>query len=222
MQQCAVTVLAAVGSFAVVAGLMTIVPGLDTALVVRTAIAQGRRRGLAAALGINTGILIWGIAAAAGVSALLVASRLAYDAVRLLGAGYLTWLGATMLWRTWRGRGNGRVNAAAARRSASGPQGGPWWTWYRGAATNLLNPKIGVFYLAMLPQFIPARSPHLLIGLVLAGVHDMEGMAWFTVLISAAHRTRRYLDSDRVHKVVDLVTGTVLLGFGLKLALSKR
>jgi threonine/homoserine/homoserine lactone efflux protein len=95
-------------------------------------------------------------------------------------------------------------------------------TWYRGTATNLLNPKIGVFYLAMLPQFILARSPHLLMGLVLAGVHDMEGMAWFTVLISAAHRARRYPDRDRVHKVVDLVTGTVLLGFGLKLALSKQ
>ena len=159
------------GSFAVVAGLMTIVPGLDTTLVVRTAIAQGRRRGFAAALGINTGILIWGIAAAAGVSALLAASRLAYDAIRLLGAGYMTWLGATMLWRIWRRRGIGRDNAATAQRSASGPQGGPWWAWYRGAATNLLNPKISVFYLAMLPQFIPARSPHLLMGLILAGVH---------------------------------------------------
>jgi threonine/homoserine/homoserine lactone efflux protein len=151
-----------------------------------------------------------------------VASRLAYDAVRLLGAGYLTWLGATILWRTWRRRGNGRDNAATARRSASGPQGGPWSTWYHGPATNPLNPKIGVFYLAMLPQFTPARSPHLLMGLVLAGVHDMDGMAWFTVLMSAAHRARGYLDSDRVHRVVDLVTGTVLLGFRLKLALSKQ
>ncbi|HET9081928.1 MAG TPA: LysE family translocator [Trebonia sp.] len=95
-------------SFAVVAGLMTIIPGLDTALVVRTAVTQGRRHGFAVALGINTGVLIWGAAAAAGVSALLVAPRLAYDAVRTAGAVYLVWLGTAMLWRTWKRRGTAR------------------------------------------------------------------------------------------------------------------
>jgi threonine/homoserine/homoserine lactone efflux protein len=74
----------------------------------------------------------------------------------------------------------------------------------------------------MLPQFIPAHASHLLMGLALAGIHDAEGLIWFTELISAVHLARRFLDSNRVHKIMDRITGTVLIGFGLKLALSSR
>jgi threonine/homoserine/homoserine lactone efflux protein len=214
--------LSDLASFAVVAGLLTIIPGLDTALVVRTTAAQGRRRGLAVAVGICTGCLIWGAAAAVGVSALLVASRLGYDAVRAAGAVYLTWLGATMLWRTRGRRDTGdRASSdsqpATRRLTESGVR-----CWVRGTTTNLLNPKIGAFYVAMLPQFIPAHASHLLAGLVLAGVHDAEGIVWFTGLISAVHLARRFLDSNRARKAMDRITGTVLIGFGLKLALSSR
>jgi threonine/homoserine/homoserine lactone efflux protein len=209
-------------SFAVVAGLVTIIPGIDTALVVRTTVTQGRRRGFAAALGINTGVLVWGAAAAVGVSALLAASQLAYDAVRAAGAAYLVWLGTTMLWRTWARRGTAPRDATSAESAASRPQESVVRTWLRGATANLLNPKIGAFYLAMLPQFIPAHASHLLMGLALAGIHDAEGLIWFTALISAVHLARRFLDSNRVHKIMDRITGTVLIGFGLKLALSSR
>jgi threonine/homoserine/homoserine lactone efflux protein len=224
-------------SFAVVAGLVTIIPGLDTALVVRTTVTQGRRRGFAAALGINTGVLVWGVAAAVGVSALLAASQLAYDVVRAAGAAYLVWLGTTMLWRTWTRRGTAvrgtavrgtaphgtaRRDAANAQPVTSRPQESVVRTWLRGATANLLNPKIGAFYLAMLPQFIPAHASHLLMGLALAGIHDAEGLIWFTALISAVHFARGFLDSNRVHKIMDRITGTVLIGFGLKLALSSR
>jgi threonine/homoserine/homoserine lactone efflux protein len=209
-------------SFALVAGLVTIIPGLDTALVVRTTVTQGRRRGFAAALGINTGVLVWGAAAAVGVSALLAASQLAYDVVRAAGAAYLVWLGSTMLWRTWTRRGTARRGAASAEPAESRPRESAVRTWLRGATANLLNPKIGAFYLAMLPQFIPAHSSHLLMGLALAGIHDAEGLIWFTALISAVHLARRFLDSNRVHKIMDRITGTVLIGFGIKLALSSR
>jgi threonine/homoserine/homoserine lactone efflux protein len=214
-------------SFAVVAGLVTIIPGLDTALVVRTTVTQGRRRGFAAAFGINTGVLVWGAAAAVGVSALLAASQIAYDVVRAAGAAYLVWLGTTMLWRTWtrRGttrRGTARDDAADAQPATLRPQQSVVRTWLRGATANLLNPKIGAFYLAMLPQFIPAHASHLLMGLALAGIHDAEGIIWFTALISAVHLARGLLDSSRVHKIMDRITGTVLIGFGLKLALSSR
>ena len=221
-------------SFAVVAGLVTIIPGLDTALVVRTTVTQGRRRGFAAAFGINTGVLVWGVAAAAGVSALLAASQLAYDVVRAAGAAYLVWLGTTMLWRTWtrrdtavrdtavRGTARREATAADAQPVTSRPQDSVVRTWLRGTTANLLNPKIGAFYLAMLPQFIPAHASHLLMGLALAGIHDAEGFIWFTALISAVHFARGFLDSNRVHKIMDRITGTVLIGFGLKLALSSR
>jgi len=214
-----VSAFSAVASFAVVAGLVTIIPGLDTALVVRTAVAQGRRQGFAVALGINTGVLIWGAAAAVGVSALLVASRVAYDALRFAGAAYLTWLGAVMLWRTWR---RGGTDGEAADGQPLAAPDSALRSWSRGVATNLLNPKIGAFYVAILPQFIPAHAPHLLMGLTLAGVHDLEGIAWFTLLICAAHLARRFLASDRARKIMDRVTGTVLIGFGLRLALSSR
>jgi threonine/homoserine/homoserine lactone efflux protein len=227
--------LSDLASFAVVAGLLTIIPGIDTALVVRTTVAQGRRRGFAVAAGICTGCLIWGAAAAVGVSALLVASRLGYDVVRAAGAAYLTWLGAVMLWRTRERRTRARTCARADSRSDTAPpdavegrEASPrpaesaFRCWLRGTTTNLLNPKIGAFYVAILPQFIPAHASHLLIGLVLAGVHDAEGIVWFTGLISAVHLARRFLDSNRARKVMDRITGTVLIGFGLKLALSSR
>jgi threonine/homoserine/homoserine lactone efflux protein len=214
-------------SFAVVAGLLTIIPGLDTALVIRTTVTQGRRRGFAVALGICTGCLMWGVAAAVGVSALLVATRLGYDVVRAVGAVYLIWLGATMLWRARRGDPAPAPSSADPATSASAgdlprPSESAFRCWLRGTTTNLLNPKIGAFYVAILPQFIPAHASHLLMGLVLAGIHDAEGIIWFTGLISAVHLARRFLDSGRARKVMDRITGTVLIGFGLKLALSSR
>ena len=239
------TVFSALASFALIAGLLTIIPGLDTALVIRFAVSQGRRAGFATALGIGTGTLAWGAAAAVGVSALLTASRLGYDALRLAGAVYLVALGAAMLWRSRRPRAaataGGAVATAAtvaaagatvadAAQQANGvtpgqggipPRPGSLRLWSRGVLTNLLNPKVGVFYVAMLPQFIPARSPHLLMGLALAGVHDVEGMIWFTLLITAAHRARRWLAGGRVKRGLDRITGAVLIGFGVRLAFSR-
>jgi threonine/homoserine/homoserine lactone efflux protein len=217
-----VTGLADLASFAAVAALVTIIPGLDTALVVRTAVTQGRRRGFAAAFGITTGCLVWGVAAAVGVSALLAASQLGYDLVRAAGAAYLLWLGSTMFWRTWRRRGIAGEHVTDGKPRMSEPRESLFRCWRRGATTNLLNPKIGAFYLAMLPQFIPAHTSHLLMGLLLAGIHDAEGLIWFALLISAAHLARRFLASDRAHKIMDRVTGTALIGFGVKLALSNR
>ncbi|WP_412542500.1 LysE family translocator [Longispora sp. K20-0274] len=196
-----------IASFALVAGLLTLMPGLDTALVLRTAVAQGRAAAFATALGINAGALIWGAAAAVGVSALLAASQLAYTVLRFVGAGYLVWLGIGML----------RRRAAGAE--AAPPAPSVRRAWVRGLTTNLLNPKIGAFYVAMLPQFIPAESSHLGMGLLLALVHDLEGMAWFTVLICGAHAVRGWLGRRAVRKALDRVTGAALIGFGAKLAL---
>lgn len=219
--------LSDMASFAAVAALVTIIPGLDTALVVRTTVTQGRRRGFAAAFGINTGVLAWGAAAAVGVSALLAASQLAYTVIRAAGAAYLIWLGTTMLWRTRRRRnaarlGTARSDATNGQPESPRPTESVFRSWLRGATANLLNPKIGAFYVAILPQFIPAHAPHLLMGLALAGIHDAEGIIWFAMLISAAHLAHRFLDSNRIHKIMDRITGTVLIGFGLKLALSNR
>ncbi|WP_106971796.1 LysE family translocator [Streptomyces xylophagus] len=207
-----------VASFAIVAGLLTITPGLDTALVLRSAVRHGSRGGFATALGINTGALAWGVVASAGGSVVLDASETAYTMLRLAGAVYLLWLGGRMLWR--------------ARRSADGDEGPsllpadgePWGDestlrlWWRGVVTNALNPKIGVFYMAVLPQFIPEGTSPLLAGIVLAVVHDIEGLLWFTLLIFGVRTFRAWLSRDAVKRWMDRVTGAVLIGFSVRLA----
>lgn len=213
------TVASAIASFAVVAGVLTIIPGLDTALVLRAAVTKGRRHAFATALGINTGALLWGAMAAVGATAVLTASHVAYTALRIAGALYLIWMGTSMLRHSFR-RGD---SAQHDLLDADPPQAGPAdrtlvRSWSRGLATNLLNPKIGVFYMAMLPQFIPEHAPHLLMGLALAGVHDAEGMAWFSALILSAHLAGRRLRGGVAHRVLDRITGSVLIGFGIKLA----
>ncbi len=205
----------AVLSFALVAGLLTIIPGLDTALVLRAAISQGRPQAFATGLGVASGALVWGAAAAAGVSALLVASRIGYDAVRTAGAAYLLYLGLRLLWSAW------HEGAGVAADVAEGPPETVWRSWLRGFGTNLLNPKVGAFYLAVLPQFIPAHTFHLGFGLLLALVHDAEAMLWFTALILGASRLRPWLSRRSVRRGVDATTGAVLVAFGLRLGLER-
>ncbi len=206
-----------VASFAVVAGLLTIVPGLDTAMVLRSAISNGRKHGFATALGISTGMLVWGAAAAVGVSALLTASTLAYNTLRIAGAMYMIGLGLRLLARGLRGAtdgGDGKPSAWAAANV--------WRSWSRGVLTNLLNPKIGAFYVAVLPQFIPAHASHLAVGLLLALVHDAEGLIWFTGIILGAHSARALLQRRSVRRGIDGFSGAALLGFGIKLGVSGR
>jgi threonine/homoserine/homoserine lactone efflux protein len=205
------SVVHALLTFALVAGLVTIIPGLDTAVVLRSALILGRRRAFATAFGINTGALVWGAAAATGVSMLLTASHLAYTALRVVGAGYLLWMGIGMLRAARRG--------VLPDATDQVPDSGLVRAFLRGAGTNLLNPKVGAFYIAIFPQFMPAHVSHLAMGLALAGVHDLEALVWFTVLIFSAHRARAWFAKRRVKRALDAVTGTVLVGFGVELAL---
>jgi threonine/homoserine/homoserine lactone efflux protein len=213
-----VDLLQALLSFAVVAGLLTLVPGIDTALVLRSSISKSRSFAFATALGINTGTMVWGIAAAVGVSALLAASELAYRTLTLAGAAYMVWLGASLLWKS-------RGKAAAGLEDVTGgalPGRQLFRGWLTGTGTNLLNPKVGVFYIATIPQFIPAGTPPLLMGVLLAGVHCVLGLAWSTFLIYGAGLASRWLKEARSVKIIDRITGTVLVGFGLRLALEPR
>jgi threonine/homoserine/homoserine lactone efflux protein len=212
------SVSSAVVSFALVAGLVTVIPGLDTALVLRAAIRDGVRPAFATALGVSTGALLWGAGAAVGISALLTASTLAYNGLRIVGAGYLAWLGARLLWSAVLG---GRESNQGWGEEVR-PAGILWQAWRRGLLTNLLNPKIGAFYVAVLPQFIPEHSSALGMGLLLAFVHDLEGMLWFSLLIFGATRMGELLRRPTIGRVVDGATGSALLGFGLRLGLSRQ
>lgn len=211
-----VTLAQAVLSFAVVAGLLTLVPGIDTALVLRSALTRSRAYAFSTALGISTGAMVWGVAAAVGVSALLAASELAYRALTLAGAAYMVWLGASLLWESRKGAAPGAAASAVLSEPA---RVSLFKGWLTGAGTNLLNPKVGVFYIATIPQFIPAGTSPLLTGVVLAGVHCVLTMAWFALLIFGTGYAAKWLQGPRSVRIIDRVTGTVLVGFGAKLAL---
>lgn len=197
-------------AFALTAGLLTITPGLDTALVLRTAAVEGPRRAAMAASGIVLGCLTWGLAASAGLGALLAASQLAYDILRIAGAGYLLYMGGQMLLQAV--RGNGYAARAAAEISASGAKQRSWFL--RGMLTNLLNPKVGVFYVTFLPQFVPAHVNATAFGMLLAGIHAVEGIAWFVLLIATTKTLSRWLVRPQVKRGLDGISGAVLMGFG--------
>jgi threonine/homoserine/homoserine lactone efflux protein len=204
-------------SFAAVAGLLTIVPGLDTAMVLRSAAANGRRHGFATALGVNSGALVWGAGAAVGVSALLTASTVGYTIVRIAGAVYMIWLGSRLVLRALQGH---EAVLTPLRSAAGEPTLAR--SWSRGLTTNLLNPKIGAFYVAVLPQFIPPHASHLAVGLLLALVHDVEGLVWFTAIILGVHSARALFERRQARRGIDGITGATLIGFGIKLGLSSK
>ncbi len=214
------TLTSAVVSFALVAGVVTLTPGLDTALVLRTAISRGRRAAFAAAFGVGTGLLVWAVAAAVGVSALVTASETGFFALRTVGALYLLTLGAGMLLGAIRGPAAGK-EALAPYDDSVAPRG-VRRAFRQGFLTNLLNPKIGAFYVALLPQFLPAGYPPAAVGLLLALVHCVEGLLWFGVIIATVDRMRLWLRRPAVERTVDGVAGATIIGFGLTLGLSHR
>jgi threonine/homoserine/homoserine lactone efflux protein len=205
----------AVLGFAVVAAALTVTPGLDTALVLRAALTRSRGEAAATAAGIVAGLFVWGAAAAVGVSALLTASDLAYDVLRYAGAAYLLCFGARLLVRAARGSG-------ATAEPDEAPATSAWRAARAGLATNLLNPKVGVFYVALLPQFLPAGSDPLLVGLLLAGVHGALSVVWFALLITLAGALGRRLRRPSTARAIDGVTGVTLVGFGVRLAFAPR
>ncbi|WP_119419780.1 LysE family translocator [Desertibaculum subflavum] len=207
--------LASLLAFTVAAALLTMAPGLDTALVLRTAAVEGPRRAYAAALGIGAGCFVWGMLAVAGLGVVLLASELAYRALQMAGALYLGWLGLKLIF--------GPRAAADAAASSAAPRGGSAWAWFgRGLMTNLLNPKAGLFYVTFMPQFIPADANVFLFGAALVLIHDVEGILWFTLLIAATRPLAAWLRRPAVTLWLDRATGGLFLAFGAKLALDQR
>ncbi|HQT47053.1 MAG TPA: LysE family translocator [Acidocella sp.] len=197
-------------TFSAAATLLTITPGTDTMMVLRTAAARGQRSGAAAALGIGLGCMFWGAGAAFGLTALLTASKLAFTVLKTLGAAYLLWLGLNLL--------------RHPRHSLSPPAGqqarGLWPAFRGGLLTNLLNPKIGIFYITFLPQFIPHGANVPAFCLLLAGIHVLLSLLWYSLLIALTRPLGAFLSRPRTVKALDRITGCVFTGFGLNLALA--
>ncbi|MEU5209517.1 LysE family translocator [Streptomyces sp. NPDC020742] len=197
-------------AFAGVAMLINMAPGPDSLLVVRTSVTQGRQGGLAAALGILTGCMGWGIATAAGLTALLTASHLAYDTLRLVGAAYLVLLGAMALWRS-------RKPAdpePAARTTAPASR---WVAFRVGVGTNLLNPKAGVFYLSLIPQFVPPDAEMFSATLFFTAIDVIELAAWYWLLSRAASTVSERIQRPAVRRRLEQITGLAFFGFAANL-----
>ena len=203
-------------SFTLAAGLLTITPGLDTALVLRTSAVEGGKQSMLAGIGICFGCLLWGVAASFGLSALLAVSGFAYKVLRIVGAIYLGYLGIKLLIRAF---ASTSLNIGAEPEEYAGRDGSLWFK--RGLLTNLLNPKVGVFYLSFLPQFIPTGAQVWAFSVLLAFIHATEGFLWFLLLTNATELVSGWLRQRRVVMALDSATGAIFIGFGLKLAFDK-
>ncbi|MGY6269813.1 LysE family translocator [Achromobacter denitrificans] len=212
------TATAALFAFTLSAAILTVTPGMDSALVLRTAAVEGGRRAFMAGLGICAGCLVWGAIAAFGLGSLLLVSALAYDALRICAALYLFYLGVKLLWGSLKGGGPAAHGPRASAPAAAGAGG--WFV--RGCLTNVLNPKVGVFYITFLPQFIPAGADVLRFSLLLAAIHALLGVLWFALLVAATRPLARWLSRPAVMRGLDRMTGAVFIAFGLKLALERR
>ncbi|MFD9812792.1 LysE family translocator [Streptomyces sp. NPDC059080] len=203
--------------FTAVAALLTISPGPDFAVVLRTALGSGRRAALCSAFGIAAGCFVWGLAGAVGLTAMLSASEAAYGVLRVAGALYLMWLGVQALRAARRDRTapGAAVPATVEDADGAGVDGlSPLRAFRTGLLTNVLNPKVGVVYLSLLPQFIPHGAPVVATTLLLVAVHAALGVLWLGTLACAVHRARAFFHRPRVRRRLDQATGGVLLALG--------
>lgn len=191
--------------------ILTITPGLDTTLIIRTATLEGKMKAFQAALGINLSCIVWGVIVACGLGALLMTSDLAFNALKWIGAIYLTWLGLNLLLKP-------RSQLANLNNSAVTTQ-----NWFmKGFWGNLLNPKVGIFYISFLPQFIPQSASPVIWTMSLVMIHVVIGLIWSIFLIAAMQSISAYLKQPKFIRYMDRITGSIFILFALKLALTKR
>lgn len=199
-------------AFTLVAAIMTMTPGADTLLVVRNVLRGGRRDGFVTMFGICSGLYAHALLSALGVSMILMHSATAFTVLKIAGACYLVWLGIQSL------RSAGRTAAAPQIADAGAARVTALRSFREGFLTNLLNPKVIVFYLALLPQFIGPDDPVLQKSLLLAVIHFVEGILWFTVVSILVDRSRHFFMKPRQRRLIDAACGTILVALGFRLA----
>lgn len=202
-------VLARFLPFLVASVLVILIPGPDTLVVLRAALIAGKSTAARTAVGVLTGLSMWVTAAALGVTAILRASHDGYMVLRVAGAVYLTWFGLQAL----RNRALGEsVDPVAPRRSLVG-------SGYRaGLMTDLLNPKVGVFFITFMPAFIPHRAPVAASTFGMGAVFVLLTAVYFGVMLAFVQRLVRWLRNERQRRRLNRATGLVLIGFGVRLA----
>ena len=201
--------------FLVVALAVTLTPGPGTATVLRVAARDGRRAAMSAVVGNSGGVLMWGALSALGVSSLILASQIAYDTLRVVGAGVLVVLGLRSLLH--------RRHAAAPGTEPGNPAREPARAagWRSGLVTSASNPKLAVFFVALFPQFVRPGAPVLPYALAMAAVIVALDIAWFSLLAFAVERAQHVL-KPKVQAALERFTGAVMVGLGIRLATESR
>jgi len=200
-------------AFIGVALILTIMPGADMALVTRNVLTVGRRRTMLTIVGICAGCVIHATASALGLSAILATSATAFNVVKTIGAAYLVWLGAQSIREA--GRPVAPTTTNPSRASAFGP-------FLQGFLTNILNPKVAVFYLTFLPQFIGPNDAVFRRSLLLAGIHITMGFVWLAAFAWFVDRIGAVLTRPTVKAWLERVTGGLLIALGARLAWERR
>src|SRR4051812_22718550 len=204
--------LSALLGFAAAATIVVLLPGPDTLVVVRNLVRGGRRQGFATVCGVLTGLTVWMLAAVVGLAALLRASQTGYAALKIAGACYLLWLAV----ESFRSRGAphlaGEDEPLGRRRALLGSG------YAAGLATNLLNPKIGVFFVAFLPGFVPKGADVATTSLLFGAIFIAEVIVYFAVLLTLAERVVGWMTRARTRRWIDRIAGLVFVGFAARLA----
>jgi threonine/homoserine/homoserine lactone efflux protein len=204
-------VLSAVLGFTAASTLVVLLPGPDTLVVVRNLVRGGRRQAVRTVLGVLTGLALWMLAAVIGLAAVLRASEAGYEALKIAGSCYLLWLAFESL--------RGRAAPQVAGPDEVPTRGGLLGSGYgAGLATNLLNPKVGVFFIAFLPGFVPHGADVALTSLLLGSIFVTEGMLYFVLLITLADRVVGWMTRPRTRRWLDRAAGLVFVGFSIRLA----
>jgi threonine/homoserine/homoserine lactone efflux protein len=206
--------LAHAPEFLVVAAIVIVTPGPDTALTIRNTLLRGRRAGVHTALGVSTGQALWALATAFGVAALLAASEPAFKALKLAGAAYLVYLGAQSLLAALRGMERVHTERTGTTLPAS-------VAYRQGVISNLGNPKMAAFFLSLLPQFASGDTtvaPLLALGLVFSTMT----LAWLSAYAFAVARAGDFLRRGAVRRILDAAVGAVLVALGIRVAVDRR
>jgi RhtB (resistance to homoserine/threonine) family protein len=215
-------------AFAGVAAVLTLTPGADTMLVIRSVLTRGRTAGFLTLTGICCGVFIHATLSALGISLILVRSAVAFETVKLLGAFYLAFLGIQSIRHAWRkspdtgGESAENKSPDPASKNSLDQKKSLVRSFFEGLLTNLLNPKVAFFYLAFLPQFIGPGDPVFAKSVLLASIHFAEGILWLSILTLFLGRMRKWLTRPKVQRILETTSGAVLIAFGIKLATARR
>jgi threonine/homoserine/homoserine lactone efflux protein len=198
--------------FVVFAVVVVLIPGPDFAVVTGNTLSGGRRRGHWCALGVSSSNAVQGTAAAAGLGALIMRAQPVLHVIKWAGALYLAYLGIQALRSAIRGRYAFTPAGDGAGAAVNG--------WRQGFLSNITNPKVLTFYIAVLPQFLTPGSG-VLVLLAFALTHAALSLTYLLVLVGFLHRARAVLERRRVRRTMDAITGVALLGFGARLAVER-